>query len=207
MLEENPRQLIEESGNIARGHFVLASGEHSPAYISHWGILSDSLLMGKLTPHLADFFLNYDVETVAGPARGGNILSVWVAAFLSQATGKNVHSIYTEKSDVGFTIPQELCCRIKDKKVLIVEDVMTTGESVLKLARTIKQIGGLVAGFGAIWDRGLNSYFAKALVQEEIPSWPEEDCYMCRQGIPVDLEMGHGKEFLAQKRLQQGGQP
>jgi len=94
---------------------------------------------------------------------------------------------------------------VKGKKVLITEDVLTTGGSVAKSIQAIREAGGEVVGAVAICNRGgvtaemLGIPFLTAFMNIDLPSWPEDECPMCKADKPINVEVGHGKKYLEQK--------
>lgn len=192
--------LIDEKGYLLRGHFRLSSGKCSPAYVDHWGILADSLLMEILMPPLADRFADEEIDAVAGQARGGNVLAAWTAAYLSQIKNQTIRALYTEKHDPVMILPLPLWRFAKGKRVLVVEDVLTTGSNARKVIELINGLGGKTVAVAAIWNRGnvvADDVGARiiALIEEQIPAYSKEDCLACQANVPHDSLFGHGQEI------------
>lgn len=154
------------------------------------------------------------VEVVVGPALGGIVLSQWVAHHLSQLTGKEVLSLFCEKDyDVKQTydIPQVFKRGydklVKGKKVLVVEDLTTTGASVKKVVDRVKEAGGDVVCVYVLVNRnpeGVNSELVgapfKSLSVMKADAYDEEDCPLCKKGVPINTEVAHGKDYLKKKK-------
>ena len=97
---------------------------------------------------------------------------------------------------------------VKGKRVLVLEDITTTGGSARDTIQVVFDAGGIIAGIGVVWNRGgidlkdlLPDGASKAiatvsLVEKQFPAVPEEECPLCREGVPVNTEVGHGAEFL-----------
>lgn len=203
---------------ITDSHFVGTSGRHMLAYIN-----KDTLFLhpkhasdvGKL---FAEKFKNKNIEIVIAPAVGGTILSQWTAYHLSKLKKKEVLSVYTEK-DKGTTASASESNQIfrrgyekyvKNKKVLVIEDLTTTGVSVKKLINTVKGAGGKVVAVCVMVNRDpklVNSKTIGAPLSSlgvwEIPSYDEENCPLCKNNIPINTTVGHGKKFLEEKKNKQ----
>ncbi|HBU21472.1 TPA: phosphoribosyltransferase, partial [Candidatus Beckwithbacteria bacterium] len=163
---------------------------------------------------MAEKYKDADVEAVAAPAVGGTILSQWVAYHLSQIKGKEILSAYTEK-DAGTTASaaesKQLFRRgydavVKGKKVLVVEDLTTTGGSVKQVVDCVRDAGGEVVGVCVMVNRdpeNVNSesvgtpFTAAGVLKAE--AFDEKDCPFCKQGRPINTKIGHGKKYLEEK--------
>jgi orotate phosphoribosyltransferase len=107
----------------------------------------------------------------------------------------------------GFVIKRGYDEAIKGKNILVVEDILTTGGSAKRVVELVRSMGGNVVGLAALVNRGKVSsldvgspskFFT--LVNLKIESWTEEDCLFCKEGKPVNTELGKGKEYLQRKR-------
>ena len=176
------RQAFVEAGAVLSGHFQLTSGRHSDTYIQCARVLEDTQLTTRMAGELAERFDGEGVDLVAAPAVGGLIIGFAVA----QALG--VPFIFSERQDGamrlrrGFAVP--LAAR-----VLLVEDVVTTGGSVAELEDLVTDAGGEVIGIASLIDRGGDKVFSaplQALLTVEAASWDPTECEMCAAGQPVD---------------------
>ena len=168
-------KLLEESGAILRGHFVLSSGRHSDVYFEKFRVLEQPEVLSTLCTEIAGRFQS-GTEFVAGPLTGGIIIAFEVARQM------NVPAIYVESEEGkkklrrGKTLP-------KGAKVLVVDDVLTTGLSVKETISAIQEAGGEVVGVGVLIDRSeaprdfgcplFAAYRveAKSFAENEIPEW------------------------------------
>ena len=93
------------------------------------------------------------------------------------------------------------------KKILLVDDIATTGGSLKKCAQVICETDGLIAGIGLLWLRGNKAMFSSLfegipvfpLIGVRLHGWNEEDCLKtgpCSKGVPINIEYGHGAEFI-----------
>ena len=177
------QQLFENSGAVLKGHFLLTSGLHSPIYWEKFQVLQYPEYTQQLCGMIAQHFHDKNVQVVAGPTTGGVILAYDVARQL------NVRGIFAEKTEGsnsrtfrrGFTISP-------GERVLLVDDILTTGGSIQETIAPIKQAGGLLVGIGVLVDRS-----AKALdfgvplfscVRSETVVYKPDECPLCQAGVP-----------------------
>lgn len=215
-MRKNIIDILKKVGAILTDdHFVYTSGRHGSVYINkdylypHVKIVS---LVGKM---FADKFKNKKIEVVAAPAVGGTILCQWTAYYLSKLTKKEVLSVYTEK-DKGTTASaaesKQIFRRgydrfVANKRVLVIEDLTTTGGSVKKTIEAVKKAGGNVVAVGVMVNRdpkNINSktigapFYSLGVFPAE--SFDEKNCPLCQKKIPINTKIGHGKKYLEQKK-------
>jgi orotate phosphoribosyltransferase len=179
---ENERillRLLEESGALRRGHFLLSSGLHSEAYVQCALLLEDPVRARKVGQDLADKLRQFHPDSVLSPALGGVIIGHEVAAALG------VPFRFTERKGEemglrrGFTIRQ-------GERVVIVEDVVTTGRSTLETASLATSRGARVVAIGAIIDRtaGRDPFDVpfRSLIELDLPSYAPNECPQCQAG-------------------------
>lgn len=202
-------KIFEETGAILKGpgHFVLASGNHGGVYIDKEKILSDYTKSSFLCEQIAEYFKNSEINTVIGPESGGKIMANWVAMHSSRLREKKVEVVHLLKKGPLMTIKQEGERKMSGKKILLVDDIATTGGSMKKCAQTICDAGGLITGIGLLWLRGNESMFLDVfhgipvftLIRVRLDGWSEEQCRLagpCSKKVPINIEHGHGAEFL-----------
>jgi orotate phosphoribosyltransferase len=173
---------LTDADAVRSGHFVLTSGRHSGTYVQCARFLEDPALTTKLAETAVDRLpSNLEFDLVAAPAVGGLIIGFAVA----QALG--VKFIFSERENGsmvfrrGFTVPA-------GARVLVVEDVVTTGGSVAEVIDLVRAAGGTVAGVVSIIDRGGDKKFAAEfwpLLVLEVESWEAPECVLCAEGLPV----------------------
>jgi orotate phosphoribosyltransferase len=166
------------------GHFKLSSGRHSSRYLQCALYLADPARAEAAGRQLAARLKNAAAQLVVAPALGGVIIGHEVARALA-----DVPFFFTERADGVMTLRRgfriEPGCR-----VLVVEDVVTTGGSTREVMDVVSQQGGVVVGAGAIVNRsGQENPFAPlpftALLSVDVPSYPPEACPLCASGVPV----------------------
>lgn len=172
-------RLLEESGALRRGHFLLSSGLHSGAYVQCALLLEDPVRSRRVGEELAEELRQYHPDSVLAPALGGVIIGHEVA------TSLGVPFRFSErKGDEmglrrGFTLRQ-------GERVVIVEDVVTTGRSTLETAALATGRGARVVAIGAIIDRtvGRDPFDVpfRSLLELDLPSFPPAECPACQSG-------------------------
>lgn len=197
----NILETLQDLGGLLEGHFVLKSGRHSGQYLNKDVIYPDPVIMRRIGDALADLAENSgirDVDLVAGPVMGGVILAQWTA--YSFCVGSN-HPlvIYAEKSplatDRSFYFNRGYEKMIPGKRVLLVEDIITTGGSIVAVAEEVVRLGGKVVGIVALVNRGgVEIPNLHTLASLDIESWCLARCPLCEQGVPINTNVGHGKK-------------
>lgn len=196
--------MLEAHHAVIRGtHVVYTSGKHGDAYVNKDALYTDPTAVSKLCGAIADHFASKAVEVVAAPALGGVALSQWTAHHLIQK-GAAVLAVYAEKQpDSSFAFRRGYDAIVRQRRVLIVEDVLTTGGSVKAVIAAVRSAGGEVVGVGAICNRGtltredleVPDFFALANVS--LQAWDAGSCPLCEARVPINLNVGKGREFIA----------
>jgi orotate phosphoribosyltransferase len=145
----NVEQAYKEANALLEGHFLLASGNHSSRYLQSAKVLEYPKKAAALTDALAAMIkeAGIEVETVCAPALGG------VLAGYELARSLDVRSIFVEKKEGGMELRRGFDIA-KGEKVIICEDIITTGGSALKAAKAIEALGGQVVAFASLANRG-----------------------------------------------------
>ncbi len=175
-------RIFRETGALLEGHFLLTSGLHSPQYFQCALVLQYPWYAELFCREIARHFEQAGVETVIAPAMGGIVVAQEVGRLL------RVRAIWAERESERMTLRRGFSIR-PGERVLVVEDVVTTGGSVQEVMELVRAGGGEVVGVGAIVDRssGRASFdvpFAAAFAMHVVTYRPEE-CPLCRQGIPL----------------------
>lgn len=207
----NEQEVLEVLGKagavIVDSHIVYTSGKHGSAYVNKDAVYPRTDDTSRLCRAIAERFKKEDVEVVIAPAVGGVILSTWTAHHLSRFTGREVLSAYADKDGDGFTIKRGYDKLVAGRRILVVEDLLNTGGSVKKVIDVVKRVGGIVVGLGVLCNRGGVTPEdvggvprLEALVNVKLDAWDATDCPLCKQGVPINTDVGHGRSFLAQKK-------
>lgn len=211
MDEQYTLQLLKSIGAIITDtHVVYASGRHGSAYVDHRLIYANPDVCREFCKALADKFAYDVIQVVIGPVTGGAILAHEVAGCFREH-GYTVHGLYADEVERNiFQIPQCFERLIRGKYVLVVEDIMMTGNSAKSVVHAVHTAGGIVVGVGVIWVRNQAALktFEDAgrflsLIETRLDDWSEADCPLCAQNIPVNTDVGRGREYLERKRLRQ----
>jgi orotate phosphoribosyltransferase len=178
---EKTIELLRETGALLEGHFLLSSGLHSPRYVQCARFLQHPRHAERAGRALGEAVRGLGpVDVVVGPALGG----ILVAYELARAVG--VRSLFTEREGERMTLRRGLEIRAGER-VLIAEDVVTTGRSSGEVAEVVTSHGATVIGVACLVDRraGDLPWPLVSLVQMEIPTYAPDACPLCRQGIPL----------------------
>lgn len=210
MTGEDVLNIFKKTGGyITDSHIVYTSGKHGEAYLNKDAIYPHTKEISTICLEIAKRFKDEDISAVAAPALGGIILSQWTAYHLSALTGREVLGVYTEKTpDKNQIFTRGYDKLIKGKKVLVVEDITTTGGSVKKVVESVKAAGGQVAAVCVLVNRdpvNINSASIGApffsLAEVKMQAWEEKDCPLCQKNIPINTMVGKGREYLANKKI------
>ncbi len=207
MQEPDVLDLFERVGAFRKGHFVFTSGRHADTYINKDAIYPYTRETSVLCEAMAEQFKNDRIDVVVGPAVGAAVLSQWTAFHLSQMNGRDVLAVYADKDGQGGFILKRGYDRLSaGKRVLVVEDLVTTGGSVLKVVSALREVGAEVVGVSVVANRGNvkaeqvgSPARFTSLVHIQLDSWSEEECAQCARGVPVNTDVGHGREYLSHK--------
>ena len=210
MNEQEVLQVLGKVGAVIAGsHIVYTAGKHGTAYVNKDAVYPHTVETSRLCRAIAERFADDNVQVVIAPAIGGVILSQWTAHHLTEMNGHEVFGVYAEKSEGGdaFVIKRGYDKLIAGKNVLVVEDVLTTGGSAKKVVEATRAIGGNVVGLGVLCKRGgitlqdvANVPKLTSLVDVKLDAWDEETCPLCEQNVPVNTDVGKGREFITRKQ-------
>ena len=182
MTPEAVLDLFRKSGALLEGHFRLTSGLHSDRYLQSALVLQYPEFAAALGDALSERTRHLDPTVVLSPALGGIVIGQEVARALA------VRAVFAERQDGALTLRRGFTLAPADR-VLIVEDVMTTGGSTRETANLAEQLGAHVVGAAAIVDRGGNAATLnmplQSLVQMPIPTYQPEQCPLCAGGMPA----------------------
>ena len=176
-------EIFRKSGTILEGHFLLTSGLHSPIYWEKFRVLQYSNYTEQLCRKISAHFKKEGVQVVAGPTTGGIILAFEVARQLG------VQSIFAEKvGDTERTFRRGFSIN-PGERVLIVDDILTTGSSIHEVVAAVKKQNGIVIGIGVLVDRsdqkiefGIPLFSCHRSVTV---TYKPEECPLCAARIPL----------------------
>ena len=175
-------EIFQKSGALLKGHFLLTSGQHSPVYWEKFRVLQFPNYTEQLCRMIADHFRKQDIQVVAGPTTGGIILAFEVARQLG------VRGIFAEKEGEERTFRRGFNIR-PGERVLIVDDILTTGSSIREVIAAVNKLGGNLIGIGVLVNRaeqapdfGIPLFSCHRAIT---PTYPPEDCPLCAAKIPL----------------------
>lgn len=175
-------EIFTKANALLTGHFRLTSGRHSSKYMQCAQVLQYPQYASVLCESLAEKFKGTEIDLVVGPAMGGII----VAYEVGRALG--VKAFFTERENGAMALRRGFIIN-PGEKVLVVEDVVTTGGSVKEVIEVVRENGGQVVGVGVLVDRSAGKADfgvpTQSILKLEIESYDPEDCPLCKQGLPV----------------------
>lgn len=175
--------LFRRTGAVLDGHFLLTSGLHSPVYWEKFRILEHPEYTQKLCAMIAQRFKDEGIEVVAGPTTGGIILAFEVAKQLG------VRCIFAEKEESGKRAFRRGFVMNPGERVLVVDDVLTTGKSVKEVLAAVGEKNGCVVGIGVLVDRSEHDlklgYPLFSCLRSVTPAYTPENCPLCKAGLPL----------------------
>lgn len=176
---EQVEAMLVESGALMDGHFLLTSGRHSGRYVQCAQVLKYPEYSARLGEAIADGFRGSGVDLVIGPAMGGILIAYEVARSLGKPC------LFAERENGKMTLRRGFAIE-PGKRVLVVEDVITTGGSVHEVLDLVRDSGGEPAGVGVIVDRsGGKADFVvplRALLTLSIETYDAQECPLCAVG-------------------------
>jgi orotate phosphoribosyltransferase len=183
MEQSDALALYRRTGAYLEGHFQLSSGLHSTGYLQSALVLQNPQDAAALGLAIAASVREFKPSVVLSPALGGLIIGHEVAR------GLGVRAIFAERSGSAALTLRRGFSLAEDDRVLVIEDVFTTGKSTRETIDVAKEAGARVVGAAAIVDRsGGTLEFGvpvRALVRLSVPTYPPDACPLCAQGLPV----------------------
>jgi len=208
----NEKEILKTLENIGaiitNSHIVYTSGRHGSAYVNKDAVYPHTEITSNLCEEMANRFKGKGIEVVAGPTIGGVILSQWVANHLSKIEGREIQGVFAEEDENKDRFFKRGYDKIiKGKKVLIVEDILTTGGSVKKVVDALNNLDADIIGCAVLCNRGnvtnkdLNIPTLDSLVNIQLDSWDEAECPLCKNETPINVNVGKGRDFIAKQAI------
>lgn len=197
--------LKKVSAIITDSHFVYTSGRHGDVYIRKDLLYPHTKETARIGELFAQKYKDADIDVVVGPSIGGIILSQWVAHHLSTLKHKEILGLFTEKDQESNQIfKREYDKLASRKKVLVVEDLTTTGGSIKKVVESVLKAGGTVVEACVMVNRDPKTVTQEAvgapfssLAVFEAASYNPSECPLCKDNIPINTSVGHGSKFVS----------
>jgi len=191
MTEEQVKELFIKTQAIMEGHFLLTSGLHSPMYVEKFNVLQHPKYTEQLCKALADKFVDQQIQTVVGPVTGGILLAHEVGKALG------TRAIFTERENGKMTFRRGFKLA-PGERVLIVEDIVTTGGSVKEVIEVILESGAIPVAVGLLVDRSggkidFGDVPYQALLHLDVTTYAPDDCQLCKDNVPMTKRGRTGK--------------
>lgn len=175
-------EIFQSCGALLEGHFLLTSGLHSGQYLEKFRVLQHPHLTSRLCVEIAERFTDSGVRLVVGPATGGIILAFETARLMG------LRSVFTERENGRMTLRRGFQVE-RGERVLVVEDVVTTGGSVMECLQAVREAGGDVVGVGLLVDRSNGKVDfgvrTERLICLDILTYCASACPLCEARVPV----------------------
>jgi orotate phosphoribosyltransferase len=185
MPPEDFRAILDRTGAVRRGHFLLTSGLHTDLFLLCAQVMQYPHELSPIASAMAAPFQAAAVEVVVGPAVGGIILAYEVARQL------NVRGVFAEKSGTGRMVLRRGFTVRPGERALVVEDALTTGGSTRSVIDAVREAGAEIVGVVVLIDRsGGTVDFGvplRSLLTMRIEAWPPSECPLCRAGVPLTV--------------------
>jgi orotate phosphoribosyltransferase len=185
----NPKFMndMRMSGLVRDGHFVLHSGLHSGVLLDRDHLLSDPGFASHLGYVIAKRFFSAMVQTVAAPSMWGAGLAQWVGYFLEP----RARVIFAPPVGGGFDIPASLTGDILNRRVLLIDNLIFSGKTIVRFADAVQELGGQVVGAATLWSTADIEAGGKPIFgvfNGDYPVYQPAECPFCRSGVPLQLD-------------------
>ena len=189
LAEASVEQLFEAAGALRRGHFLLKSGRHSDRYLEKFAVLQYPSLAVEIGRRLATLLEDRDPTLVVGPTTGGVLLAFETARQLEASLGRTVRGVFAEPLERGMRGLRRGWPVAEGERVVLVDDILTTGASLDETARAVRAAGAEPLAAAVIADRSTGSldlgYPILSLGRIEIETWPATECPACAADEPL----------------------
>jgi orotate phosphoribosyltransferase len=182
-------EMLKKYGVLREGHFLLTSGKHSDKYFEKFRILEQPPVCEAFAKAVADRFRNDGVTVVCGPTTGGIIIAYEVARQLGS------RCVIAEKAELGRKIGRGFRLGPEDR-VLVVDDVLTTGGSIKETLAAVEPSGANIVGVGVYVDRSAGVDFGSPLFgafRQQVATYEPSACPFCAKGIQLEEPGRSGK--------------
>jgi len=181
--QEQILEIFKESGALLTGHFRLTSGLHSASYFQCAKVLQFPQYAETLSKLVVDYFVDQQIDTVISPAIGGIVVGQEVGRQIG------VKTIFSERQDGKMKLRRGFSLE-KNAKVLVCEDVVTTGGSVFEVIELVENYDAIPVGVGFIVDRsngkvnfGMSQF---SCMKMDVQAFQPEECQLCKDGLEIE---------------------
>ena len=189
MRDASVEELFAAAGALRVGHFRLKSGLHSARYLEKFAVLQYPSLASELCRRLAAALADADPAVVVGPTTGGMLLAFETARWLESTLGHQVRDLFAESVPGGRELRRGFAIGA-DERVVLVDDILTTGASLRETVNAVRAAGGEATAAAVLVDRSAEPIDAgvpiTALGRIEIETWPADACPRCSASEPLE---------------------
>jgi len=182
-------ELFDAAGALRKGHFLLKSGRHSDRYLEKFAVLQYPALAVEIGRRLASALADLRPTLVVGPTTGGVLLAFETARQLEARSGATVRGVFAEPMERGTRSLRRGWPVRPDERVVLVDDILTTGGSLSETADAVRRAGAAPLAAGVIVDRSSGPVEIGCpilpLGRIEIQSWSPDACPVCPRGEPL----------------------
>jgi orotate phosphoribosyltransferase len=182
-------ELFDAAGALRTGHFLLKSGRHSDRYLEKFAVLQYPSLAVEIGRRLADALAPHDPTLIVGPTTGGVLLAFETARQLEVRLDRTVRGVFAEPVERGVRALRRGWPVAADERVVLVDDILTTGASLAETARAVRAAGVEPLAAAVIVDRSIGPVDVgcpiTSLGRIEIESWEATACPLCQSGDPL----------------------
>lgn len=194
---------------VGPDHFVGTSGRHFDTYVNKDMLFPHTSAVAQVGEMFALKYKDRNIDVVVAPALGGIILSQWTAHSLSKFTGREVLGVYTEKDAAKNQIfTRGYDAFVQGKRILVIEDLATTGGSIEKTVMSVKKAGGIIEAICVMVNKDPELVNSKdlgvpidSLAEFKVVSYEAANCPLCKKGVLINTHVGHGKKFLEEQKV------
>ena len=175
---------------VREGHWVYNTGRHSAGLLDRDHLVTDPVAVGHMSYAIAKRYFVDHVETVASPSIQGAGLALWVAHFLDP----KARVVPANETAAGPAVPPGLDDLIRDKRVLLVDNLVATGDSMLALVRSVEERGGYVVGMATLWNIGepsIEGIPVFGLLNTAYDVLPPDECPLCGDAASTPTHAGY----------------
>mgnify|MGYP006283823111 CR=1 FL=1 len=180
--EKRVLEILKKTNVLQKGHFVLSSGRHADKYLQCAQVLQYPQYANELAEGIAELWSEHNIDVVVGPAIGGIVISYAVGQALK------TRAIFAERKQEKMKLRRSFNIN-PDEKILLVEDVVTTGGSVQEVIDMLEEKNADIIGISSMVDRSGGKasfdYPFKPLIQLDVTSYEAEECELCADEIPI----------------------
>lgn len=195
-------ELKKAGAVLLNQHFVYKSGKHGSGYINMDPLFTDVQLLREIGFQLTREFWDIGYDTVAAPAVGGIVLAMAAADQFTRSDNTYPALVWADKDGDEFVFERAgFVEQLHNKRVLVVEDLLTTGGSAAKVCRQVEANGGEVIGVSVVVNRGglsctdLGVSRLESLANVNFEAIEADQCPLCERVIPIVEDIGHGAVF------------